>query len=155
MTRYACHAKRTREAFCSRECNGKRRGAEWAKHAHKGRAAWSTGAVSAFKAKMTGEGNPAWRGGAMQRSPKGNYAGARYVRCPAEFMPMARADGYVMEHRLVVAQAIGRCLTRTECVHHVNHNPLDNRLANLMLFASNREHKRFEAHGSPPPIWRP
>ena len=91
----------------------------------------------------------------MQRGPKGNYAGSRYVRCPAEFMPMARQDGYIMEHRLVVAQAIGRLLTRTEVVHHVNHNSLDNRPENLMLFATNRDHKRYEARGTPDPIWRP
>lgn len=91
----------------------------------------------------------------MQRGPKGNYVGARYVRCPAEFLSMARADGYIMEHRLVMAQKLGRLLTRVEVVHHINHDPLDNRIENLMLFATNRDHKRFEAHGSPAPIWQP
>ena len=66
---------------------------------------------------------------------------------------MSRKDGYVMEHRLVVAKAIGRPLLRTEIVHHVNHKPGDNRLENLYLFASNRDHQLFEAHGTPLPIW--
>lgn len=68
-------------------------------------------------------------------------------------MAMARSDGYVMEHRLVVATALGRPLLRTECVHHINHDPLDNRLANLELFACNRDHKLYEAHKTPLPVW--
>ena len=68
---------------------------------------------------------------------------------------MARNDGYVMEHRLVLAQAIGRPLLRTEVVHHENHDPQDNRLENLRLFASNKDHKLYEHHGSPQPIWSP
>ena len=67
---------------------------------------------------------------------------------------MARKDGYVMEHRLFVAMAIGRCLMRVEIVHHGNRDPADNRLGNLMLFATNRDHKLFEHRGSPEPIWR-
>jgi hypothetical protein len=66
---------------------------------------------------------------------------------------MARRDGYVMEHRLVVAKALGRCLTRTEAVHHEDHDPTNNAIENLSLFATNRDHKMFEAHGSPAPIW--
>jgi len=66
---------------------------------------------------------------------------------------MARKDGYVGEHRLVVAQALGRALLRSEVVHHVDHNPRNNRLENLMLFASNQDHKRYEHHGLPTPIW--
>ena len=31
---------------------------------------------------------------------------------------MARKDGYIMEHRLLVAKAMGRLLKRTEVVHH-------------------------------------
>lgn len=66
---------------------------------------------------------------------------------------MARRDGYVMEHRLVVARILGRPLLRTECVHHHNHAPLDNRPENLALFPNNRAHKLYEAHGEPLPIW--
>jgi hypothetical protein len=67
---------------------------------------------------------------------------------------MARKDGYVMEHRIIVARAMGRLLLRKEVVHHVNHDVEDNRLENLELFASNKDHKSYEWLGSPPPLWR-
>jgi hypothetical protein len=74
----------------------------------------------------------------------GNYRGVKYVRCPPEYKSMARQDGYVMEHRLIVAKSLNRCLTREEVVHHINHDPKDNRLENLELFPNNRAHKLAE-----------
>ena len=119
-----------------------------------GRSGWTEASAAAYSQKMTGPANPAWKGGVTYFRKKGNYAPVKYVRCPPAFAAMARKDGYVMEHRLLVAQAIGRCLLRAEVVHHDNHDPQDNRLENLMLFASNSAHKRYERHGSPAPIWR-
>jgi hypothetical protein len=89
--------------------------------------------------------NPAWKGGVTYKRNKGNYVGPRYTRCPPEFSAMARADGYVMEHRLVMAMALGRCLTRTEVVHHRDHDTRNNGLENLQLFPDNGAHKRAEA----------
>lgn len=145
--------KRVKVPTCSSRCNGVLRGAEWKKHAHKGYAGWTDESRALAKEKMSGPNNPSWKGGVTLQRARGNYVGVRYVRCPDEWREMARKDGYVMEHRLVVAKAIGRPLTRTEVVHHVNHQPRDNRLENLYLFATNRDHKLFEAHGSPLPIW--
>lgn len=140
---------------CSQKCNGVLRGAEWAKHAHKGRAHWSAESEVALKARMTGESNPAWKGGLTYRNRKGAYADQpiKYVRCPTGLMSMARSDGYVMEHRLVVALEIGRPLTRAECVHHINHNATVNRPENLMLFATNGDHKAFEHGAAIVPLW--
>jgi len=76
--------------------------------------------------------------------PKGNYKGVRYVRCPPEWLAMARGDGYIMEHRLVMAQWIGRCLLRSEVVNHKDHDPSNNVRANLELYPSNGDHKRGE-----------
>lgn len=145
--------------FCSGECYGKWRAAnpEITEHmravAPKGKAGWTDASRASYLTKMTGPGNPAWKGGVMLVSSKGNYQRGVYVRCPPEFSAMGRRDGWILEHRLMVAQAIGRMLTTAESVHHVNHDPRDNRLANLMLFTNNSDHKRYERHGSPLPIW--
>jgi len=120
-----------------------------------GRAGWTDASRATAKAKMSGAGNPAWKGGVTFMRRHGNYGCTKYVRCPPEFLSMARKDGYVMEHRLLVAQAMGRALTRAETVHHVDHNPTNNAIGNLLLFATNRDHKLFEARGTPAPIWRP
>jgi hypothetical protein len=120
-----------------------------------GRAAWTEESLSSYREKMSGDSNPAWKGGVTIFKTHGNYVGVRYVRCPDEFLPMARKDGYVMEHRLFVARAMGRCLTRVEVVHHIDHDPTNNVLTNLQLFASNRDHKLYEHHGLPLPIWPP
>jgi hypothetical protein len=95
---------------------------------------------------MIGPKNPAWKGGITLRHRKGNYVKVRYVRAPDWAKPMARKDGYVMEHRLVMAQWCGRLLTRMETVHHVNHKPLENDRTNLELWPDNRSHKLAE-HG--------
>jgi hypothetical protein len=94
--------------------------------------------------KMTGAGNHAWKGGVTVFRKYGNYSGVRYVRAPEWALPMARKDGYVMEHRLQMSVLSGYLLTRTECVNHENHDPTDNRPENLTLWPDNRTHKLYE-----------
>lgn len=74
----------------------------------------------------------------------GNYSGVRYVRSPEWARPMARKDGYVMEHRLAMAGMCGYLLTRSECVNHEDHDPTNNDPSNLTLWPDNRTHKLYE-----------
>lgn len=143
---YPRTVKRVKMPTCSRRCNGMLRGENWKQHAHKGRAAWTAESHASYREKMSGPNNPAWKGGVMTRRPKGNYIGPVYVRCPEHLTSMARADGYVMEHRLVMATMTGYPLLRTEVVHHLDHMPRHNDPRNLELWPDNRSHKLAE-HG--------
>ena len=62
-----------------------------------------------------------------------------------------RIDGqWVLEHRHKMEQKIGRKLKKREVVHHIDKNPKNNDLSNLMLFASNAHHLRYELKGQVP-----
>lgn len=130
--------RRVKSPTCSRQCNGKARGREWGKFGTMAQT------MRGPYVPRFGAANPAWKGGVTLKRAKGNYTGVRYVRCPPEFRAMARADGYIMEHRLVMAQWVGRCLLRSEVVNHKDRNPSNNARANLELYPSNGDHKRGE-----------
>ena len=56
------------------------------------------------------------------------------VAVPDEFAPMADHRGRCFEHRLVMAQHLGRPLRDFENVHHLNGDRGDNRIENLELW---------------------
>ncbi len=86
-----------------------------------------------------GEVHFAWKGGThptaegyiMVTVPPGDF-----------FSPMTQGKKatYVLEHRLVMAKHLNRCLLSWESVHHKNGVKNDNRLGNLELFPESRKH---------------
>jgi len=74
-----------------------------------------------------------WRGGRYINS--GKYKGYVMIWIPPDspFITMADKQRRIPEHRLVMAQHLGRCLESWEIVHHKNGNKTDNRIENLEL----------------------
>lgn len=56
------------------------------------------------------------------------------------------AGKYVQKHRLVMEKYIGRKLLKTEVVHHVDLNPLNNKIKNLLLLKNHKEHGQLHAY---------
>lgn len=59
--------------------------------------------------------------------------------------PNARKNGSIMLQVLVAEKILGRYLKKGEVVHHKDFNRLNNDMDNLMVFASNSDHRSFHA----------
>ena len=89
-----------------------------------------------------GSDNPKWKGG--RKKSKGGYIDIR-VYPDNPYYSMAN-NGYIPEHRLVMAKFLGRLLDSKEIVHHRDGNPNNNELINLELCTANN-HKLSYGEG--------
>ena len=88
-----------------------------------------------------------WKGGRIKHTEG-------YILIHQPNHPACQKDGYVPEHRLVMEKYLGRYLLGGEVIHHIGikypmnsrKNRSDNRLKNLILLTSDKEHKRIH-HG--------
>ena len=88
------------------------------------------------------ENHPNWKGGGVRVAGGGYVRRVIYPEHPYYEMgryhsPVSRD---VLEHRLVMAEHLGRLLAKNETVHHINGDKTDNRIENLQL--------RLGRHGS-------
>lgn len=96
------------------------------------------------RGRFRGERDARWKGGRIV--DKNGYA-LRW--CPGH--PHARKHTkYILEHRLVMEEMLGRYLDPTEVVHHRSRDKQDNRPENLELFASNADHLSTTLKGRRP-----
>ena len=76
-----------------------------------------------------GEASPNWKGG--RQLTKDGYIRLWYSRTES-----------ALEHRKIMEDHLGRKLTKSEVVHHINGNNADNRLVNLELLSFSEDIRR-------------
>lgn len=80
---------------------------------------------SNLKGLQAGKSHWKWNGG--------RYIAQGYFLIWMPEHPNSSKNGYIQEHRLIMEKKLGRYLTKSEIVHHINGNKLDNNVSNLLL----------------------
>lgn len=71
--------------------------------------------------------------------------GYQYRKVP--YHPNATKRGYVLEHKLVMENHLGRYLDKNAVVHHINHDRSDNRIENLEYMPEQARHAKSHDSG--------
>ena len=87
------------------------------------------------KERQQGANHSCWKGGRL-------VVTRGYILIWKKGHPAASRKGYVMEHRLIMEEIVGRYLTDEEEVHHKNFIHGDNAPDNLQLFPNHAEHMK-------------
>lgn len=88
-----------------------------------------------------GNKNPYWKGGKTRKvGKKGKY----YIMVRNPEHPNAMQNGYVLEHRLVMEEHLGRYLKKNEFIHHKNGIQDDNKIENLEIVQTQRHYGKLE-----------
>jgi len=85
--------------------------------------------------RLRWDNSPSWNGGKRMNK---EYIEIR-VRPDDPYYAMAN-NGYILEHRLVMARRLGRCLEPWEIVHHIDGNRGHNDYSNLELHPNQASH---------------
>jgi len=77
-----------------------------------------------------------------------NWKGGKIIQKNRLFIykpdhPFCDSKGYIRNARLVVEKYLGRFLEKSEVIHHINENKLDDRPENLYLFENQSAHCKF------------
>jgi len=88
-------------------------------------------AVAKSNRKRVGANNPNFKGGVVI------VGGRRKI--------LVSPRVYVLHHRLVMEKHIGRKLKKDEYIHHINGDPLDNRIENLVITTPSEHIRKY--HG--------
>jgi hypothetical protein len=113
FSRPACRVRGRKRSFCSVQC----------------------ARASSTELARRGAQHPRWKGG--RRLSNG------YVDVLRPEHELARKDGYVAVHRLVISERIGRMLAPTEVVHHVDGSKSNNDPSNLWLWPDHAAHAHW------------
>lgn len=78
--------------------------------------------------QFTGENSPCWKGGTIGKN------GYHY---------MCIDNKRILKHRYIMEKYLNRLLKKQEIVHHIDGNPLNNEISNLMIFPNQSAHKKY------------
>ncbi len=88
-----------------------------------------------------GETHPSWRGGQRLGGQNGDYM---TIHKPEH--PFANKGGYVLQHRLVAEDILGRYLYPEEIPHHLNGDTKDNCWSNIIVLSNQSSHAKLHKH---------